>query len=90
VPHLAKGLYEPARNSISKFVQDPYLLLDHNSRSSSPIVVVPKPKEPDMPRIRGEYARVNALFLHYPMAIPAPSGVVLAITDKRDGRVYLD
>jgi hypothetical protein len=72
VRHIAKGLYEPAKNSIMKFVDDAYLILDYDCMYSSPIVVVPKPKEPLMPRICGDYTSVNAIIMHYPMSIPDP------------------
>jgi len=59
VRHINKMLYAPVQNSIVNFVADGYLVADNDCPYSSAIVVVHKPKNPEEPRICGDYGPVN-------------------------------
>jgi len=69
---INKMLEGPAENSINNFVRDRYLVKDNDCPFSSPIVVVPKPRQPEEPRICGDYAAINHYVRHKPIALVDP------------------
>ena len=72
VRHINKMLYAPAQNSIMNFVADGYLVADNDCPYSSAIVVVHKPKNPEEPRICGDYGPVNEHLKRKPIALVDP------------------
>ena len=72
VRNIVQALYEPAKNALRKLVQDNILRSDHACTYTSAIVVVEKPKQPDEPRICGDYVALNKIIKHLSSAVPDP------------------
>lgn len=72
VRHINKMLYMPAQNSLMNFAADNYLVPDNDCPYTSAIVVVPKPKNPEEPRICGDYKAINDLLVRKPIALVDP------------------
>jgi len=70
--NIVERLYKPARNSINKLTKDTILRPEDNCSYTSPIVVVPKPLQPDEPRICGDYTAVNKIIQPRCSIVPDP------------------
>ena len=70
--NIVERLYKPARNSINKLQTDTIIRPEDNCSYTSPIVVVPKPLQPDEPRICGDYTAMNKIIQPRCSIVPDP------------------
>ena len=70
--NVVQALYQPCKNSLMKLETDNILRKEHNVSYTSAIVVVPKPSQPDEPRICGDYVPINKIIQHRSSVVPDP------------------
>ena len=72
VRNVPQALYEPSRNSLKNQIRDGMLRQDMDTSYTSAIVVVPKPRNPEEPRICGDYVPINKIIQHRSSVVPDP------------------
>ena len=72
VRNVPQALYEPSRNSLRNQIRDGMLHHELDTPYTSAIVVVPKPRNPEEPRICGDYVPINKIIQHRSSVVPDP------------------
>ena len=72
VRSVPQALYEPSRNALRNQIRDGMLRSELDTSYTSAIVVVPKPRNPEEPRICGDYVAINRIIQHRSSIVPDP------------------